>query len=265
MNNYYTYSWTDPENGEIFYIGYGRNGRAWDLHNGLRCNLRLRYLFSKNIFFNQIVNLINTGLDKTTALKQETKLTNKYKTIEDGGTLLNEKNGLGFRKIKNHQDMVDIINLYNSGITALEIAKKYKTHETSILRWLRQENVIIRRQGYNSPFNDKDIEDIINLYKNGNTMNVIAKKYLCSATTICNILHLHNIEIRTRRLSDSRKFKNKDVIEDIINLYKTKSMIFIAKKYYCNGCVIRNILIENGIPIKNSGFKSRLPIVSNHV
>ena len=74
-----------------------------------------------------------------------------------------------------------IITLFVNGMMQNDIANMFNTSKSSIGRFLRSYNVFGRTK---LTLDDK--EDIVSLYKSGNTMNEIALKYGISNNTICN-------------------------------------------------------------------------------
>lgn len=100
-NVYYVYTYTDPRNNEVFYVGKG---------SGRRCFAHLREVFNDKkpvkrsktwSKFNRIKSILNDGyfpiiekikkdLFEYEALKLENETILKYKFVEDGGTLLNQ-------------------------------------------------------------------------------------------------------------------------------------------------------------------------------
>lgn len=98
---YYVYSYTDPRNNEIFYIGKGKNRRCYShLHEVY--NNKIPSKKSKTLAkFNRIKDILDSGslpiiekmfvdLNEHEAFEKENEMILKYKFLEDGGTLLNQ-------------------------------------------------------------------------------------------------------------------------------------------------------------------------------
>lgn len=97
-NVYYVYTYTDPRNDEIFYVGKGKNYRDTEHLRVVKNNLilksdnkrksnRIREILSCNLI--PIIVRIKSNLSNEESHSLEEELIDKYKTIEDGGCLLN--------------------------------------------------------------------------------------------------------------------------------------------------------------------------------
>jgi len=95
---------------------------------------------------------------------------------------------------------------------------------------------------------DDEIKDIINLYKNKNTIISISEKYGKSETAINNLLRKQNINIANHL--DNQKFIENNKI-DIINMYNNGiSSIKIGEKYNVTYEIILRSLRKWNIEIK---------------
>lgn len=152
---YYVYTWTDPRTNEIFYIGKGRGNRAYNIHHNLRCENKRKRILNCGYTNNQIVTIIRENLSEQQSLDIEEKLINKYKIIEEGGTLFNYRTkGLksgSWKKIRLKKITNQICKLYQSGMTMLNISKIYNVHETTIRNLLLENKINIKSQGYTTP------------------------------------------------------------------------------------------------------------------
>jgi hypothetical protein len=101
-NVYYVYTYTDPRNDEIFYVGKGKNYRDTEhlraVKNAWRCRREnvSKWTRIKNILnegFEPIINRVKSDLLEHDAFILESELISNYKRIQEGGTLLNIFNG----------------------------------------------------------------------------------------------------------------------------------------------------------------------------
>lgn len=103
-NVYYVYSYTDPRNDEIFYIGKGKNYRDTEHLRNVKNKLvtksenkrkaqRIQDILDAGYF--PVILRLKSNLSNQDAHRYEEELIALYRTIEDGGQLLNY-----FRKYK---------------------------------------------------------------------------------------------------------------------------------------------------------------------
>lgn len=98
-------------------------------------------------------------------------------------------------------DNSEIVNLYLSGKSSIEIGEIFGVSRKVILRRLRKNGIEIRSQTKTLPMGD-----IIKMYNGGYTLKDIGKKFNYSPTTIKKNLKIFGIKIR-KSLSD-RSLKN---------------------------------------------------------
>jgi hypothetical protein len=152
--HYYVYNWVNPKTTEVFYVGKGKYAkcydRAYNKHHAGRCQKKREKLHSEGYSDVDIVHIIKEFNTELEALSYETEQINTYGIIEEGGTLFNfRKNGTeagSYQKYRD-RDIKDIIKAYESGMTMLKIGEMYNVHETTIRKYLKESNAIIRRQG----------------------------------------------------------------------------------------------------------------------
>lgn len=93
-------------------------------------------------------------------------------------------------------DEMEITNKYNLGASMKHLANEYKTSKSNISKILKTNNVYIE-SNTEIYFNNNDINDIINKYKNElYTLAMLAYDYNCSHVTISNLLKKNNIKVR---------------------------------------------------------------------
>lgn len=196
---YYVYAWIDPRVNEFFYIGKGKERRAWNDHRGARCFNKLKRVLDCGYTMNDIVRILHNNLSEENALLIEEQLINEYKIIEDGGILFNYRiKGLASSSWKKicDSEIENIIFLYNvKEYTMLQISKIYNVHETTIRKYLKDKNILTREQGY-SVFTGQSIQDVVDLYTTGVSASQIAQQYKCSVPTVLRLLRKNNIAIR---------------------------------------------------------------------
>jgi hypothetical protein len=96
MTNFYVYLYTDPQGNVPFYVGKGKDGRAWDHTRPMAlkrsaCGKRVEEI--KNVGLEPLISFLATGLDEEFAFLIEEEAISLYKRIKDGGTLLNKTSG----------------------------------------------------------------------------------------------------------------------------------------------------------------------------
>lgn len=168
---YYVYEWIRLDTNEPFYVGKGKEGRAYRKNRG------------NNRHFNNIVNklptavyILHNNLTELEALEYEIYYIDYY------------KNKIGF----------DLVNITNGGegVSGLKHTdynkKKYSLMFTGI-------DI------------EKEKENIINLYENNNmSMIEIGKIYNISKTTIKRYLQLWGVKIKTNSESKKGKYSGTD-------------------------------------------------------
>lgn len=121
----------------------------------------------------------------------------------------------------------EIITLYTNGMMQKDIANMFNTSKSSIGRFLRSYNVFGRTK-----LTQNDKENIVILYKSGNTMNEIALKYSISNKTVSEILHLSGVHISGYG-EHSKKYTLNDHYFDIID---NQDKAYILGLLYADGC-----------------------------
>lgn len=101
-NEYYVYTYTDPRNGNVFYVGKGKKYRDTEHLRAVKNNWisrepnMVKWNYIKSILddgFEPIIKRVQDCLSEHDALCVEHDLIHTYKRTMDGGTLLNIFNG----------------------------------------------------------------------------------------------------------------------------------------------------------------------------
>lgn len=109
----------------------------------------------------------------------------------------------------------EIIRQYlEDKLSTTEIAKKYDTHRTTIIRLLERNKIEMRNRGFyskgkkaiNRLFSDKKEQEICQEYQGSRISTIkLAKKYKCDRSTISEVLKRHKIKIRSGKLTDKER------------------------------------------------------------
>ena len=250
-NIFYVYTWTDPDTAIVFYVGKGRDNRAYRNHYAQRCSNKLARILDRGYNMNSVVSIISQNMTEDEALDLEVQLINEYKRLEDGGTLFNYKlertPGGTATKLLTIEERAVAIELYENGHNAKDVGEYFGVHETTILRRLKLWGVTIRCSGTKRRV--MDTMDIVLKYTAGMTVAQIAKLYSCSVPSILQILRSKDIYIRSAGSYNLKQLPvdaddRRNAIDDITHQYSiAKSNIFIsAKKYNISVPSIRKIL-----------------------
>ena len=191
MKDYFVYFWLDPRfSNQVFYVGKGKGPRHRRKHYHGRVHNKLSKILESGYTMDDVVKIVENNLSEDEALKRETHYIDKFKLIEEGGTLFNiRKNGNESGSFQKYRDNIidDIVNEYISGNTMLSISKKYEVHETTILRYLKLRNIKRRKPGFSS-LNETQLKEFLKLRKSGVKMKTLSEKYNCSINTLYRYL-----------------------------------------------------------------------------
>lgn len=153
----------------------------------------------------------------------------------------------------NEEQKTKCIELYRYGKTFKEIAKQYDVSPSTINNVLSRSGEVKRKGGNRAKvFSEKEIKDIIKLYRHGKSSEQIGKKYCVSHSVIINALR--NVAEQIRHGSIGNEVSEKEQ-KEIVALYKKgltirkiESMVNISWYY------INMVLREKGIEIKKGKF-----------
>lgn len=176
-NIYYVYSHRHPETGEIFYIGKGCKGRAWDFATRSKshkdyCNA----LFYKGYLPCDFVYIEKSGMEENDAIKLENELI----LACDPRTLLNKV------QKGNRVPIPEIVTMYKNGLSYEKIAKALGIH-SRVIKWnLDREDII--PPSYIKKQTKYCHETMIDLYQSGVQPKNIAEQMECSLSLVCSVL-----------------------------------------------------------------------------
>lgn len=257
--NYYVYVWIDPKTLVPFYVGKGKNQRAYAPHLNQRAYNKYKKLIASGFDPTQIVKFINLNLGEDEALKQEIELIQKYKRLEEGGVLYNYllKNFPCHKKLIDPDLLQKVINEYTTTtLSAREIGKKYGIHETTCLRWLKQHNIPVYSKGNRRNISDDMGNQILVHFNNGLCPIEIARQLNITLAIILRFLRKNNFKTNSKVENRKKKTDNKENIDKIISMYQSRCSIQkIANEIKTSTTHIRRILIDNNINIRRNKWE----------
>jgi DNA invertase Pin-like site-specific DNA recombinase len=96
------------------------------------------------------------------------------------------------KKLSQNQ-IKDIIEMYQNGISPKEIGEKHQIYSESVNRILKKNDIAKNQCVKNGP---ERVSIIIERYKSGESSESIAKDLGIDGTTVCRILKRNGVEIR---------------------------------------------------------------------
>jgi DNA-binding transcriptional regulator LsrR (DeoR family) len=115
------------------------------------------------------------------------------------------------KKLSN-ENISEIINLYQSGITPKEIGEKFQIYNNSVTRILKKHGV---ERNQLEKVSQETCDLIIKEYTNGISSTIIANKLNINDSTVCRILKRNNIKIRPPEINKRTFNINQDYFENI--------------------------------------------------
>jgi hypothetical protein len=175
----------------------------------------------------------------------------------------------GFRKDLWYDYYDDIREQYKQGIPRNQLAKKYQCDKGTIkiichdILRTPSESQQIRFKNTTSGARDLEFDkiylnELTKLYtENKWSVNRIAKHFNKSSSFVTKRLIENDIELRDRKHNIEKPMKKNrqdvwDSKDEIISLYdKGYTLVELGKKYKCNDLLIKKILSQNNIHIRN--------------
>jgi transposase len=134
--------------------------------------------------------------------------------------------------------------LYDDGMSANEIGKRYGFSEGAVAAQLRKQGTTFRRV----IVSQEAQSEIIALYKAGQTQQVLADRFKVSRATIINTLRRHN---QPSRLGGTPSPIAEAQAKEIVAAYEGGlSAVRIAPKYGVKACCILKVLHRMGATIR---------------
>lgn len=141
----------------------------------------------------------------------------------------------------------EIINEYNNGESANELAKRYPICAATVLNYLKRNNITPRNE---IKLTKQDINKIIELYQGGLSSSMIAQNLNITSTTVLKWLIKNNISRRSR-YSYKRKYQRKySVNENYFKEVGTPIKAYWLGFLMADGCVLHRGSISHGVKIK---------------
>lgn len=139
-----------------------------------------------------------------------------------------------FNEIEKYEQ--EIANLYKLGVRIKDLSVKYKIRPQLIEKILYRNKIIIIKnyKNHNSNFRtEEEVKNVINLYKNGLTINSIAEKLKVNRSCIYNLLTKFDaIEDKNR---DVRKYPINDKFWDNFD----ENSLYFLGLMFTDGCVVK--------------------------
>lgn len=145
-----------------------------------------------------------------------------------------------------------IIELYNKGLSTIEIGKKYKVKRTTISKILKENNIEIRKKSISL----EQEKRIIELYKKGASIKDISKERGFADNTIRKTLIRNNLYdiSKTRKISKKTIVSTKNQLK-ISNLYLLgESIDKLTEQFGISYPTVRKILSINNVKVRKMGY-----------
>jgi len=212
QKTFYVYEWIDPSSKKVFYVGKGKNNRAYSMHSTQRCHGKLKKILHEGYTMQDVVSIVHANLDEKEALKLESQLILKYGRLEDGGTLFNyvtdNKNVTKYHKKKQICDTIlqQIKHMYEiKKFSFVQIGNIMHINPQTVRRYYRKlianidDSVSMIRTGTRTEIQAELQIKIVDDYNNGISIPKLVKKYGISFCHIKQLLKKSNITIRGRK------------------------------------------------------------------
>lgn len=183
------------------------------------------------------------GLSRHEALKAYPKM------FESNGTRDNEEKS----KSNIESNIDNMISDHKSGLSVVEICKKYGISDSSVYRLFKKHNTKVKEKV--TIFDDLETKEIIKKYNSGISLEKLEAEYNSTTPTISKLLKVNNITVRTRGRYTSVNLNDKQ-IEELIQKYNSgMSCRKLGYEYGCSSTTIHRCLRDNNIATRPKGFQ----------
>jgi len=179
------------------------------------------------------------------------------KIRQNGGVVVNNR-----IKDFSPEQIQEMIRLNNQeGLSVLDIAKKYKSHPSTIAKNIKEKGGVVIHSR-NKDFTPDQVKEMIRLNtQEGWTVRDIAEKYKADPTTITNKIRQYGGEVVNHLY---KSFTPKQIQEMIrLNNQEGWSLGDLAKKYEADPATIKTKIIQYGGEIKENDYSDRGKVTNN--
>lgn len=171
--------------------------------------------------------------------------------ILDEANISRERN----RKKPKGEEEKEIIRLYIEEDKSVGfLSRKFDRGDQSITNTLKRNGISIKQRPPEYKLIEAEQEELIELYKSGETLKGIGEKFGVSETAVLGYLKRKKVPRKTKRLLEEEK---KEVIEKYSN--KEVPVKELAQEFKVSKVTILNILKSNNIPLNASSKAGRKP------
>jgi len=157
-------------------------------------------------------------------------------------------------KLLNDKQELLIVAAYKSGKTIKDLSTEYNTSTTSIANVLRKRGIERRVGGKQPGWNQDNLPEIIERYKKGESLRLIAKHFGVRSKTISKELQKVGVFIKPAG-QELSTFKTLDQKKKVLTEYESgKSLSDLAEKYGCSVNPIKRAIVEMGGQVRPIGL-----------
>lgn len=155
----------------------------------------------------------------------------------------------------NETEIEELIELYKDGWNTVQLGERYGIGDGTVGKYLDRAGVQKRTWSEaRGGLSDKQKEEVVKRYLDGETSIDIAKEYSVFYGTILRAVKESGNDIRTISESRIMKVERQLDIDDIVGRYITgESALSIALDYPVTDAGIRSLLVRRGVEIRDKG------------
>lgn len=149
----------------------------------------------------------------------------------------------------------EISDDYNNGLSVNKIAKKYEITREKINTILKYEDVKLRTsEEANRAINPEDREKILELYKEGKSMEFLSTKFSCSYTALFFLFDKEEVETRTQEEQKWSHGLKENIEIELCEKYKLgRTTTSLEKEYGIEQTTIFRTLRRNNYEVRDQG------------